>query len=260
MDVVQDQSGLPFKIVDFATPEVWLHTFDASSLTRTRHIAHLPSPAYPPLSFPPPTAHPSTRRPQVFVGGLLGAMLVFAFSGLAIQAVGKCAQDVVTEVRAQFAERPGIMDGTQKPDYARCVAIVTKASLSEMKRPGLLALSLPVTVGFTFRCIGSLQHKPLLGPQVLAGFLMVATITGILLSLFLNNAGGAWDNAKKFIETGKYGGKGSEAHKAAVTGDTVGDPFKDTAGPSLHVLIKLLATVSLVLGPVFISTRTHLGD
>ena len=214
MDVVQEQSGLPFKTVDFATPEV-------------------------------------------FVGGLLGGMLVFAFSGLAIQAVGKCAQDVVAEVRAQFAERPGIMDGSQKPDYTRCVAIVTKAALQEMKKPGLLALSLPVAVGFTFRLVGSAQHKPLLGPTVLAGFLMVSTITGILLSLFLNNAGGAWDNAKKYIETGRYGGKGSEAHKAAVTGDTVGDPFKDTAGPSLHVLIKLLATVSLVLGPLFISTRHH---
>ena len=151
------------------------------------------------------------------------------------------------------------MDGSQKPDYTRCVSIVTKAALQEMKKPGLLALGVPISVGFAFRLIGSLQHKPLLGPTVLAGFLMVATITGILLSLFLNNAGGAWDNAKKYIETGKYGGKGSEAHKAAVTGDTVGDPFKDTAGPSLHVLIKLLATVSLVLGPLFISTRHHVG-
>jgi H(+)-translocating pyrophosphatase len=216
MDVVQEQSGLPFKSVDFAVPEV-------------------------------------------FVGGLLGGMLVFAFSGLAISAVGKCAQDVVTEVRRQFAERPGIMDGSQKPDYARCVAIVTAAALTEMRKPGLLAVSLPILVGFVFRLIGAMQGRPLLGPMVLAGFLMVATITGILLSLFLNNAGGAWDNAKKYIETGKYGGKGSEAHKAAVTGDTVGDPFKDTAGPSLHVLIKLLSTVSLVIGPVFISaTHTHI--
>ena len=189
------------------------------------------------------------------------------------------AQDVVTEVRAQFSERPGIMDGTQKPDYARCVAIVTKAALSEMRKPGALALLFPIAIGFCFRFLGSLQvrtrrddrrdrpvaspslcprahslqGRPLLGPRVNAGLLMTATITGIMLSLFLNNAGGAWDNAKKYIETGKYGGKGSEAHKAAVTGDTVGDPFKDTAGPSLHVLIKLLATVSLVLGPVFIS-------
>jgi len=194
--------------------------------------------------------------PEVFVGGLFGGMLVFAFSGLAVQAVGSCAQDVVTEVRRQFAERPGIMDGSQKPDYNRCVAIVTKAALSEMKRPAALALAVPILTGFGFRILGSLQGRPLLGPTVLAGQLMVATITGILLSLFLNNSGGAWDNAKKYIETGKYGGKGSEAHKAAVTGDTVGDPFKDTAGPSLHVLIKLLATVSLVLGPVFISPNT----
>ena len=135
--------------------------------------------------------------PEVFVGGLLGGMLVFAFSGLAIQAVGKCAQDVVNEVRSQFAERPGILDGSQKPDYNRCVAIVTKAALSEMQKPGALALGLPVTVGFAFRLIGKLQGRPLLGPMVLAGFLMVSTITGILLSLFLNNAGGAWDNAKK---------------------------------------------------------------
>jgi len=216
MDVVQEQSGLPFKSVDFAVPEV-------------------------------------------FVGGLFGGMLVFAFSGMAMQAVGKCAQDVVHEVRAQFAERPGIMDGSQKPDYARCVAIVTAAALQEMKRPGALALGFPIAVGFAFRFLGSYSGRPLLGPMVLAGFLMVATITGILLSLFLNNAGGAWDNAKKYIETGHYGGKGSEAHKAAVTGDTVGDPFKDTAGPSLHVLIKLLATVSLVLGPVFISPSHTLG-
>jgi len=207
--MVQEQSGLPFKVVDFAIPEV-------------------------------------------FVGGLFGGMLVFVFSGMAMQAVGKCAQDVVTEVRLQFAEYPGIMDGTQKPDYNRCVAIVTAAALKEMRKPGALALCFPITVGFVFRIVGSLQGKPLLGPQVMAGLLMTATTTGILLSLFLNNAGGAWDNAKKYIESGKYGGKGSEAHKAAVTGDTVGDPFKDTAGPSLHVLIKLLATVSLVLGPVFI--------
>ena len=120
---------------------------------------------------------------------------------------------------------------------------------------GLLALGLPIFVGTFFRLLGGLQGKPLLGPMVLAGMLMVATICGILMSLFLNNAGGAWDNAKKYIETGKYGGKGSEAHKAAVTGDTVGDPFKDTAGPSLHVLIKLLSTISLVLGPVFIASE-----
>ena len=159
------------------------------------------------------------------------------------------------QVRRQFAEKPGIMDGSQLPDYNKCVSIVAAASLKEMRKPGLLALGLPIFVGFAFRFLGGLQGKPLLGPMVLAGMLMVATITGILMSLFLNNAGGAWDNAKKYIETGKYGGKGSEAHKAAVTGDTVGDPFKDTAGPSLHVLIKLLSTISLVLGPLFIASE-----
>merc|ERR1719473_12327 len=125
-----------------------------------------------------------------------------------------------------------------------------------MKWPGGFVLVTPIAVGFVFRFLGSFQGRPLLGPMVLAGLLMVSTITGILLSLFLNNAGGAWDNAKKYVETGKYGGKGSEAHKAAVTGDTVGDPFKDTAGPSLHVLIKLLSTISLVLVPVFTGVQT----
>jgi len=212
MDVVHEASGLPFKSVDFAVPEV-------------------------------------------FVGGLLGGMLVFVFAGLCCQAVGNCAADVVQEVRRQFAEKPGIIDGSQLPDYSKCVSIVAAASLKEMRKPGLLALGLPIFVGSFFRVLGGLQGKPLLGPMVLAGMLMVATICGILMSLFLNNAGGAWDNAKKYIETGKYGGKGSEAHKAAVTGDTVGDPFKDTAGPSLHVLIKLLSTISLVLGPVFIASE-----
>ena len=159
-------------------------------------------------------------------------------------------------MRRQFHDRPGIMDGSQKPDYSACVSIVAAAALKEMRKPGLLALAFPIAVGVVFRCLGEWQAKPLLGPTVLCGMLMSATTTGILLSLFLNNAGGAWDNAKKYVETGMFGGKGSEAHKAAVTGDTVGDPFKDTAGPSLHVLIKLLATVSLVLGPIFISGRS----
>ncbi len=213
MELVEEESGVPFKSVDFAVPEV-------------------------------------------FVGGLFGGTLVFVFSGLAMKAVGTCAQQVVDEVRHQFHERPGIMEGTQQPDYTRCVAIVAAASLKEMQKPGLLALAFPIAVGVVFRFLGEWQAKPLLGPTVLCGMLMSATTTGILLSLFLNNAGGAWDNAKKYVETGMFGGKGSEAHKAAVTGDTVGDPFKDTAGPSLHVLIKLLATVSLVLGPIFISGRS----
>lgn len=142
----------------------------------------------------------------------------------------------------------------EKPDYKTCVAIVNEAGLREMVKPGLLAVSAPIIVGVTFRIIGNMRGRNLLGAEVLAGFLMFATSTGILMALFLNNGGGAWDNAKKYIETGKYGGKGSEAHKASVTGDTVGDPFKDTAGPSIHILMKLLSTISLVLLPMFCGT------
>jgi K(+)-stimulated pyrophosphate-energized sodium pump len=182
---------------------------------------------------------------EVFVGALLGAMLVFLFSALAIRAVGKAAYYVINEVRAQFAERPGILQGTQDPDYARCVDIVTSGALKEMVLPGLLAVGLPLAVGFLFKRFG-------VGAEVVAGFLMVGTIVGILFALFLNNGGGAWDNAKKYIETGAFGGKGSLAHQAAVVGDTIGDPLKDTAGPSLHVLIKLLATITLVFAPLFI--------
>lgn len=134
----------------------------------------------------------------------------------------------------------------EKPDYKTCVAIVNEAGLREMVKPGLLAVSAPIIVGVTFRIIGNMRGRNLLGAEVLAGFLMFATSTGILMALFLNNGGGAWDNAKKYIETGKYGGKGSEAHKASVTGDTVGDPFKDTAGPSIHILMKLLDRKSVV--------------
>jgi len=139
----------------------------------------------------------------------------------------------------------------EKPNYKRCVSIVNEAGLREMVKPGLLAVLSPITVGFVFRIIGYLRGRPLLGAEVLAGFLMFSTSTGILMALFLNNGGGAWDNAKKYIETGKFGGKGSEAHKASVTGDTVGDPFKDTAGPSIHILMKLFSTISLVMVPVF---------
>ena len=184
-------------------------------------------------------------KPGVFVGALLGAMLVFLFSSLAIRAVGKAAYFVINEVRRQFRENPGILQGTAKPDYARTVDIVTAGSLKMMVLPGILAVGMPVVVGVVFRVLFSN------GAEVVAAFLMSATITGILMALFLNNSGGAWDNAKKFIEMGNYGGKRSEAHKAAVVGDTVGDPFKDTAGPSIHVLIKLLATVTLVLAPLF---------
>ncbi len=184
-------------------------------------------------------------KPEVFVGGLLGAMLVFLFSALAIRAVGKAAYYVINEVRRQFKENPGILQGTAKPDYGRCVDIVTVGALKEMVKPGVLAVGMPIVVGVVFKMLG-------VGAETVAAFLMVGTIAGILMATFLNNGGGAWDNAKKYIETGMYGGKRSDAHKAAVVGDTVGDPFKDTAGPSLHVLIKLLSTITLVMAPLFI--------
>ncbi|MER3436206.1 MAG: sodium-translocating pyrophosphatase, partial [Chloroflexota bacterium] len=189
----------------------------------------------------------SLTEPRVFVGGLIGAMLVFVFASFAIRAVGRAAGGMIEEVRRQFREMPGIMAGTQKPDYARCVDISVRSSLREMRLPGGLAVIVPVLVGL------------ILGWVAAAGMLMIGTIAGVLMALFLNNGGGAWDNAKKFIEAGLLKddkghvlGKGSEAHAAAVVGDTVGDPFKDTAGPSLHVLIKLLATITLVLSPLFI--------
>jgi K(+)-stimulated pyrophosphate-energized sodium pump len=184
-------------------------------------------------------------KPEVFVGALLGAMLVFLFSAYAIRAVGKAAFVVINEVRRQFKENPGILQGTVKPDYRRCVDIVTVGALKQMVLPGVIAVTMPIAVGLVFRAFG-------VGAEAVAAFLMVGTIAGILVATFLNNSGGAWDNAKKYIETGAYGGKGSEPHKAAVVGDTLGDPFKDTAGPSLHVLIKLLATITLVLAPLFV--------
>ncbi|MCL4557323.1 MAG: sodium-translocating pyrophosphatase [Deltaproteobacteria bacterium] len=182
---------------------------------------------------------------HVFVAGLLGAMLVFIFASLAIAAVGKAAYSVISDVRAQFKENPGIMKGTSKPNYGRTVDIVTKTALKKMVLPGILPILSPILVGLIFREFG-------FGAQAVAGFIMVATIVGVLFAIVLNNGGGAWDNAKKYVETGALGGKGSDAHKAAVVGDTVGDPFKDTAGPSLHVLIKLLATVTLVMAPLFL--------
>ncbi len=191
--------------------------------------------------------------PEVYVAALGGGMLIFLFSGWAMSAVGRAASEVVNEVRHQFHERPGIMNYTEKPDYNRCVAIVTQAALKEMVKPGLLAVSFPILVGMTFRFIGWLTHQPLLGIQAVSGMLMFSTGTGILMALFLNNSGGAFDNAKKYIETGAHGGKKSFAHQAAVTGDTLGDPCKDTAGPSIHVLIKLLSTITLVLCPLFIN-------
>jgi K(+)-stimulated pyrophosphate-energized sodium pump len=192
-----------------------------------------------------PLEHVDIAKPEVFVGGLLGAMLVFWFSALAISAVSKAAVNVIKEVRRQFQADPGILKGTSKPDYGTAVDIVTIGALKAMVAPGLLAVGMPIAVGMFFK----LFH---LGAETIAAFLMVGTIGGILMATLLNNGGGAWDNAKKFIETGEYGGKGSDAHKAGVVGDTVGDPFKDTAGPSLHVLIKLLSTVTLVLAPLFV--------
>lgn len=184
----------------------------------------------------------------IFVGAMIGAVLVFLFSSLTIRAVGHAAQTIIVEVRRQFKQRPGIMKGTEKPDYAACVDIVTKGALKAMVLPSLLPVLVPAALGFGLKFI----TKDGVSPAAVAALLMVATITGILMALFMNNGGGAWDNAKKYIETGAHGGKGSDAHKAAVVGDTVGDPFKDTAGPSLHVLIKLLSTVTLVLAPLFL--------
>jgi K(+)-stimulated pyrophosphate-energized sodium pump len=195
-----------------------------------------------------------TRVP-VFVGGLLGATLVFVFSALAIKAVGQAAQVVIAEVRRQFKENAGIMAGTAKPDYARCVDIVTAGALRQMVLPGMLAVLTPVAVGFGFKYLSAAGQ---IGAESVAALLMVGTIAGILMATVMNNGGGAWDNAKKYIESGEFKvdgqvvGKKSEPHKAAVVGDTVGDPFKDTAGPSLHVLIKLLSTITLVLAPLFI--------
>jgi K(+)-stimulated pyrophosphate-energized sodium pump len=184
---------------------------------------------------------------SVFIAALIGAMLVFFFSSLAIRAVGTTAQSIIVEVRRQFREMPGIMDYSQRPDYARVVDITTQAALRQMILPGMVAVATPIAVGL------------LLGHEAIAGLLMVGTISGVLLATVLNNGGGAWDNAKKYIESGHLTdedgqviGKKTPAHAAAVVGDTVGDPFKDTAGPSLHVLVKLLATITLVLAPLFI--------
>ena len=178
-------------------------------------------------------------RPIVFVGGMLGAVLVFVFSSFAIRAVSRAAYYIINDVRKQFREKPGILKGTEKPSYAESVDICTRGALKEMILPGVTAVVVPLFVGF------------ILGAEAVGATLMVGTIAGVILALVLNNGGGAWDNAKKFIETGAHGGKGSDVHKAAVVGDTVGDPFKDTAGPSLHVLIKLLSTLTLVFAPLF---------
>ena len=175
---------------------------------------------------------------RVLAGFLLGAALPAVFSSLALNAVGKAASGIVNEVRRQFREIKGLMDGTGKPEYARCVDICTKDAINQMIAPSLITALSPIVVGW------------LIGPAGLGGFLTGATVTGLILAITFSNAGGAWDNAKKWIETGALGGKGSDAHKAAVTGDTVGDPMKDTAGPSLNIMIKLASIIALVLAPV----------
>ena len=176
--------------------------------------------------------------PKVMVGILLGAMMPFLFSSFAMEAVGKAAFSMIEEVRYQFKNIEGLMEGKAKADFRRCVDISTAAAIKQMMAPGLLAVSVPVLVGF----IGK--------PEMLGGLLAGVTSSGVLMALFMSNTGGAWDNAKKHIEAGHFGGKGSDPHKAAVVGDTVGDPFKDTAGPSLNILIKLMAVVSLVIAPL----------
>lgn len=179
--------------------------------------------------------------PRVIAGAFIGGMLPFLFSALTMNAVGRAASQMIDEVRRQFREIPGLMEGKARADYANCVSISTAAAIKEMIVPGLLAVSAPLVVGLL----------PFLGKEALGGMLAGATICGFLVAVMMANAGGAWDNAKKYIETGHYGGKGSEAHAAAVNGDTVGDPFKDTSGPSINILIKLMTIVALVFAPLF---------
>ena len=176
-------------------------------------------------------------QPNIMAGLFVGGMLPFLFSAMSMKAVGEAAKDMIIEVRRQFREIPGLLEGTATAEYAKCVEISTKASLKKMVAPSLMAIAVPVAFGY-------------LDKEALGGLLAGCTVTGVLLAIFQANAGGAWDNAKKYIEEGHHGGKGSDAHKAAVIGDTVGDPFKDTSGPSLNILIKLMSVVALVIAPL----------
>ncbi len=182
----------------------------------------------------------SILEPKVIVGMFIGGMLTFLFSAITMEAVSKAAYQMIEEVRRQFREDKGILEGTSKPDYKRCVGISTTASLKEMLVPGVMAVVVPIIVGVV------------LGVEALGGLVAGSLVSGVLMAIFMSNAGGAWDNAKKYIESGTHGGKGSDAHKAAVVGDTVGDPFKDTSGPSINILIKLMTVVSLVFAPLFL--------
>ena len=189
----------------------------------------------------------SILDPAVVIGLLIGGMLPFVFSAMTMDSVSKAANKMIEEVRRQFREIPGIMEGKGKPDYKKCVSISTTAALKEMLIPGLMAVIVPLAVGF------------ILGPAALAALLAGALVTGVMMAMFMSNAGGAWDNAKKYIEEGNHGGKGSDAHKAAVVGDTVGDPFKDTSGPSINILIKLMTVVALVFAPLFLLINQGMG-
>ena len=183
-------------------------------------------------------SHIDLTTPTTVIGLFLGAMMPFFIAALTMEAVGRAANKMVIEIRRQFREIKGLLEGTAEPEIEKCIDIVTKGALREMIAPGIIAIAAPFIVGF------------LMGPEALGGFLAGATATGVLLGVFMSNGGGAWDNAKKYIEEGHHGGKGSDAHKAAVVGDTVGDPFKDTSGPSMNILIKLMAVVSLVFAPI----------
>jgi K(+)-stimulated pyrophosphate-energized sodium pump len=178
---------------------------------------------------------------DVLVGAIIGAALPYLFSGMLINSVAKAARNMVGEVRCQFREIPGLLDGKARPDYTKCITISSQGALREMIAPAIVAIAFPVVSGFLF------------GPEFVGGILIGATLSAIMLAIFTGNAGGAWDNAKKYIESGNFGGKGTDTHKAAVTGDTVGDPLKDTAGPAMDILIKLMSVISLILVPVITS-------